>query len=665
MSAKPFVFDTDVLIIGGGFSGSWAALTARQHVENVLIVDKGPRDWGGLGGMSGGDMIVKQPEFAAKDLVEELVYYYDGLCEQDVLEEILNQSYERFKDYEKMGHEFARDDSGRLMSIPQRGLELMRYYFYHPYGKGGAHTTQILNAELQRLNVQRIGRIEITDLVKDGDAVSGAVGFHAQSGTPCLFRAKAVILAAHNGGWKGSYLLNTCAGEGAALAYGAGASLRNMEFIENWNVPKLFAWEGQTGMLPYGARFLNGEGEDFMRRYSPKLGAKADPHYNVRGMAFEVRAGRGPIYFDTSTMSPEGVEIMTPTGGWMKLNDTKLKELGIDFFKSKTEWMPQVLTSFGGTVADKDGWSGVPGLFVAGRARSVTPGVYMGGWDTCKTTTTGYIAGNSAGKYVSGLTSAPRFDDAHASGTLDATLSLLGKPGVYPKDVVRLMQELMAPMDVCILKTGKGLTRSLERLEDAKRNILPYMTAPEPHYLVKLVEARSMALITEMYLKASLMRKESRSGHYREDFPERLPEHLFGPPELTGEAGGVRPDRAERGHVRVRQQEQQRELALVGKLADFGVVPDARRYLTVFHHLSSRMASGAALPSPLNLKCSFNFSAPFFRSLAPRDETPAKRQRRADDAGLAPDWAGQGVPSAGAQPRAGSRKRALSHVRNG
>lgn len=166
MSAKPFVFDTDVLIIGGGFSGSWAALTARQHVENVLIVDKGPRDWGGLGGMSGGDMIVKQPEFAAKDLVEELVYYYDGLCEQDVLEEILNQSYERFKDYEKMGHEFARDDSGRLMSIPQRGLELMRYYFYHPYGKGGAHTTQILNAELQRLNVQRLGRIEITDLVK-------------------------------------------------------------------------------------------------------------------------------------------------------------------------------------------------------------------------------------------------------------------------------------------------------------------------------------------------------------------------------------------------------------------------------------------------------------------------------------------------------------------
>ncbi|MFR4119652.1 MAG: FAD-binding protein [Bilophila wadsworthia] len=261
MSAKPFVFDTDVLIIGGGFSGSWAALTARQHVENVLIVDKGPRDWGGLGGMSGGDMIVKQPEFAAKDLVEELVYYYDGLCEQDVLEEILNQSYERFKDYEKMGHEFARDDSGRLMSIPSAGSNSCAITSTIPTARRRAHHA---DPQCRASAAQRPAhRAHRDHRSRQGRRRRfGAVGFHAQSGTPCLFRAKAVILAAHNGGWKGSYLLNTCAGEGAALAYGAGASLRNMEFIENWNVPKLFAWEGQTGMLPYGARFLNGEGED-------------------------------------------------------------------------------------------------------------------------------------------------------------------------------------------------------------------------------------------------------------------------------------------------------------------------------------------------------------------------------------------------------------------
>lgn len=79
----------------------------------------------------------------------------------------------------------------------------------------------------------------------------------------------------------------------------------------------------------------------------------------------------------------------------------------------------------------------------------------------------------------------------------------------------------MAPVDVCILKTEKGLSRSLKQLEKAREDIPSRMTAPYPHYLAKLVEARSMALITEMYLRSSLERKESRSGHYREDYPER------------------------------------------------------------------------------------------------------------------------------------------------
>ena len=521
MKEQGYQYTTDLLVIGCGFSGMWAAMRARDFLGDVLVVDKGPRDWGGLGGLSGGDMIVKQPDMKLDDLLDDLVYYYDGLADQKLLGQILTQSYDRFIDFENLGHKFVRNDKGELCFIPQRALDYMRYYYYHPYGMGGIEKARLLKQECEKRGVRRLGRTVITDVITDGERVTGAVGFHSQSGVPVFIKARAVLLATNTGGWKPSYHQNTPASEGVSIAWNAGCAMRNFEFWKVWNVPVDFAWEGQTGLLPKGARFLNANGEDFMKKYSPKFGAKADPHYNTRGMVHEVRAGNGPIRFDCSQMKPEDVETMRPRAGWMGLNDKKLRELGIDFFKSKTEWMPQVLTSFGGTVADKDGWSGVPGLFVAGRARSVTPGVYMGGWDTCKTTTTGYIAGNNAGKYVSGLTSAPRFDDAHASGTLDATLSLLGKPGVYPKDVVRLMQELMAPMDVCILKTGKGLTRSLERLEDAKRNILPYMTAPEPHYLVKLVEARSMALITEMYLKASLMRKESRSGHYREDFPER------------------------------------------------------------------------------------------------------------------------------------------------
>ncbi len=519
MNRYDWNLETDVLVIGGGFSGTWAAIKAREHVDNVLMVDKGPRDWGGLGSMSGGDMIVKQPEFEASDLVDELTYYYDGLCEQDVLEEILNLSYDRFMDLERMGHRFYREN-GELQSVPQRGLEKMRYYFYHPYGKGGNHTTEVLNRRLQDLDVKRIGKVEITRLIKNDNRVVGAVGFHGQSGAKILIRAKAVVLAAHSGGWKGSYLLNTCAGEGSLLAYEAGATLRNMEFIENWNVPKLFAWEGQTGLLPHGARFLNGRGEDFMRRYSPKLGAKADPHYNVRGMAYEILAGRGPIWFDTSTLSEEGVRVMTPTGGWMKLNDTKLKALGIDFFHQTTEWMSQVLTCFGGVKADKRGFTGIPGLYVAGRARSVTPGVYMGGWDSCLTSTTGWIAGDNAGCCAAG-SSLEKFEEGHALEELESDMAPLGRSGVVPKEIVRKMQRLMAPIDVCILKTREGLSRSLSRLESFRDEVLPQLAASDPHYLVKAIEARGMTLITEAFLRSSLLRKESRAGHFRADYPQR------------------------------------------------------------------------------------------------------------------------------------------------
>lgn len=125
MAVKPIVHTSDVLIIGGGFSGMWAAIRASQQGRSVLVVDKGPRDWRGLGMVSGGDMIVMQPEFDVKDLLDELVYYYDGLCDQEQLAVILEASYDRFRDLENWGHIFARDEKGTLLYVPQRGLSFM------------------------------------------------------------------------------------------------------------------------------------------------------------------------------------------------------------------------------------------------------------------------------------------------------------------------------------------------------------------------------------------------------------------------------------------------------------------------------------------------------------------------------------------------------------
>ena len=237
-------------------------------------------------------------------------------------------------------------------------------------------------------------------------------------------------------------------------------------------------------------------------------------------MVLEVKAGRGPIVFDTSRIPEKYMEEVTPAAGWMKLNNEKLKNLGVDFFKDKIEWMPQPIASEGGIATDLDGATEVEGLFAAGTAQSLPTGVYFGGLSICHCATSGYKTGDAIGRYAANC-DAPAFDQDQAEELLNRELSRLGRTGIAPKDIVRVTQELMAPVDVCILKTERGLERSLKRLEEVKNEFIPVMGAEDPHYLCKMVEARGMLMLTEAYLRSSLERTESRAGHFRADHPCR------------------------------------------------------------------------------------------------------------------------------------------------
>lgn len=153
---RGYEYTTDLLVVGCGFSGMWAAMRAKDFLDDVLMVDKGPRDWGGLGGLSGGDMIVKQPDMNLDDLLDDLVYYYDGLADQKLLGQILTQSYDRFIDFENWGHKFVRNEKGELCFIPQRALDYMRFYYYHPYGMGGIDKARLLKRECEKRGVRRL-----------------------------------------------------------------------------------------------------------------------------------------------------------------------------------------------------------------------------------------------------------------------------------------------------------------------------------------------------------------------------------------------------------------------------------------------------------------------------------------------------------------------------
>jgi len=517
------VIESDVLVIGGGVTGLWAGIKAKSYVERVVIVDKGPRDWGGQASKSGGAMVAVVPPGDNLDgFLEDFVYYYDGLCDQELIEVILKGSYEMIQDLQKLGYKFVTDEKGKLKGIPQRALDNVKCYLGAPFGLGGINMVNCLVGECRRLGVNRLGRIMITDLIKKGGQIVGAVGFNTISGRFRIFKAKSVVLALGHSGFKISYHHNTCAGGSIPIGLRAGLDASNLEFNRVWIMPRQFQWEGQTYLLPLGAKLINDKGEVFMDKYSPVFGTNTDPHFVSRGMAIESLLGNSPFYLDCSGMSPENVEMVTPKGnGWMALNYHRLKnEMGMDFFKDKLEWMAHQRWSVGGVEADPDGRTKVPGLFASGRARTTDPTVYSGGLSLCLCQVLGAITGKCAGEFA-------RSQELRFPGASELELyknelfSTFGQEGLPPSEVLNEIRESVFPQDVSILKNEKSLKKALGKVDEIRNELIPLMGARDPHYLMKAIEVNEIALVSELYLRASLMRKESRAGHFRADYPER------------------------------------------------------------------------------------------------------------------------------------------------
>lgn len=515
---------TDVLIMGGGSAGLWAAYRCSELAPEarICIVDKGPRDWGGLMTMAGGDFEAVLPPDNVDEWVQDFIYYFDGLCDQDLMEEILKRSADRLHDYERFGCEFFKKEDGSMKYVPQRGLDHVKLYPAQLKGRGGELMVKSIVRQLKQRSVERVGRILLTELLQQDGRVCGALGFDTINGDFYRFDARVVIAASGMGGWKTSYGKNTPTGETMQMTYEAGAVLQNLEFARVWNMPRLFGWEGQTVLMPLGARFVNAEGEPFMERYSPVLGSNTDPHYTTMAMAMEIRAGRGPITFDLSRIQQENLILLRPQNGWQKLNYDKLSALGLDLFRDSTEWVPQMTVSYGGLRADAWGNTNLEGLLAAGTARATEPGVYAGGFALMTTSVLGHMAGENAARLLQTLPEVKSdLSDAEITARQQALFAPLGKEGLTPKEVLTSIQKTVFPYGVSILKNERSLQAALKELERIREEDLPRMVATDPHYLLKLHETRGVAFVSEMYVRASLERKETRAGHYREDYPVR------------------------------------------------------------------------------------------------------------------------------------------------
>src|SRR5690349_12318011 len=364
----------DVLVIGSGAAGMYAALAAARAGSRVLLVDRSLIGRGGATVMAQmtvavalGEEVPDTPEHHLADTLQA----GRGLCEEPLAQLLCHDAPSCIRELDAWGVGWARKN-GHISQVQAPGHDRPRCV-YVDFVNTGPAVSKTLRAQLQRTSeVQRTGDLLVTELaLRDGVCV-GAHAVHVASGRAVAIAAKATIVA--TGGLTRLYARNSASlnmgGDGYALALAAGAELLDMEFVQFFPIghlaPRLVGmdpimWDPFRYKL--GGRLLNSDKREFLGEQGRYATARDDA---TRAILKEVAEGRG---------SPHG-------GVWLSFEHCREAELraafgpiidrlaanGIDLTRAAIEVAPIAHYHMGGIRVDADMRSSVPHLFAAGEA---------------------------------------------------------------------------------------------------------------------------------------------------------------------------------------------------------------------------------------------------------------------------------------------------------
>jgi succinate dehydrogenase/fumarate reductase flavoprotein subunit len=260
-----------------------------------------------------------------------------------------------------------------------------------------------------------------------------------------------------------------------------------------------------------------------MHLYHPEAEG-AEVSYLVQAMSDEIVKGNGPpFYLDMTGIVSRFLfkNVFTrKTYGMIPLNLDRLEEAGVDVTASPQQWVAAIQTLRGGIHTDRHFASDLPGLFAAGTSQSLGPGLFNG-WSTMRAMGSGELAGKAAALFLKDTEDVQPDREEIQAGILQALVPSHRSSGVSADRICRRLQEIMFPCTVSVRKSETTLTKALSELVSIRDNLLQALHAASPHELVKAHETRNMVLVAEMCLRASLERRESRSDHYRSDYPNK------------------------------------------------------------------------------------------------------------------------------------------------
>lgn len=516
--------NTDVLVIGGGLGGCWAAIRAKNFAPSVTLVDKAIISRSGAS--SWANYILAAPP--QKDLPiwkKELVEKGDYLNEQDWVDAFLKEHEQRLADMESWGIPFSRDEKGNLIVKKGRGHSLTGFVT-----SDGKARMESLKKKAEKMGVDIVERVMITDLLtSDGKlptsgSVIGAIGFNTRTGETLVFESKAVIIATgpiHKGD-------DNLTGDGIAMAFRAGAELMSMEFC---TYPHVWTSDGKRLLgsvsvffQSLGIKFLNSKGERFMEKYNPLLMERSPCYILTQALAKENLEGRGPVTLDMSQAKEEDIDYYS---GLFPTIVRPYKEAGLDLKKDRILVLPAVGISGangdGGIKLDTVGRTNIPGLYGAGTAcKNQLHGTYaVGGLNLAFCCTSGYRAGERAATdslKVKDLTINQRQVESLGRELFS---SMQNKEGPLPETLYSEIEKITGSTRVSIIKKADSIKETLASLKALEEEELPKVRARDYHELVKANQIRNLALISRLIFLSALEREESRSSHYRQDYPYR------------------------------------------------------------------------------------------------------------------------------------------------
>jgi succinate dehydrogenase / fumarate reductase, flavoprotein subunit len=525
--------ETDVLVLGAGGAGLRAAIAAAEAGMRVMVVCKSL-----LGKahtvMAEGGVAAALHNVAYQDTWE--VHFADTMKGGKLInnwrmaELHAKESPERVLELERWGALFDRTWQGRIHQRP------FGAHTYPRLAHIGDRTGLELIRTLQDRAVHADGvevHMETTvfKLLKSEGRIAGALAYRRADGSLLLYRCGALVLA--SGGTGRMYRVTSnsweSTGDGTALAYEAGAELRDMEMMQFhptgmvWpaGVRGILVTEGVRGE---GGVLRNKDGERFMERYDHERMELSSRDVVARAINSEVGAGRGTphggVYLDITHRKPEFIKTKLPS-----MYEQFLKLANVDITKQPMEVAPTIHYAMGGIRVDAETAAAtVPGMFAAGEVAAGLHGANrLGGNSLSDLLVFGKRAGEAAAAAAKEKPAGGKIDTREIDEAVAVLMAPFERPGgESPYKLMAEIQDLMT-VHAPIVREGAGLQVGLEKIQEVGQRARSCGTGgsltrafnPGWHTAYDL---RSMLVNAEALLRSAIERKESRGAHARSDF---------------------------------------------------------------------------------------------------------------------------------------------------